>query len=241
MTTALWAEPCHVYTHDAGPDGRMTFAALARYFQEAAWHSAEALGFGYREAMARKQFWVLVRQRIRMDRFPLWGDRIAVETWPRGVDGLWAFREYQVKDEDAIVIGGATSSWMIVDAETRRPVRPAIVAASLPLVIDRKALGCDASRIRPEGQWAAAGTRRVRTSDLDVNGHMNNSRYIDWVFDAVQPLRQGVRCGELEINYLAQSREGEEIAVHTAASGDNFYVKGVSPSDGQDVFIARAG
>ena len=87
-TSALWKEDCLVYTHDAGMNGRMTFGALARYFQEAAWHSAESLGFGYQDALSLNQFWVLVRQYIRMQRFPGWGDRITVETWPRGVDKL---------------------------------------------------------------------------------------------------------------------------------------------------------
>ena len=182
----LWSEPCYVYTHDVDPGGKMSFAAIARYFQEAAWHSAEALGFGYEEATRLKQFWVLVRQSIKAHRLPVWGEHLVIETWPRGVDGLWAFRDYNIRDQKGSVCIGATSSWMIMDANSHRPLKPEIVSGAMPWVIETKAIGETASKIVHEGSWEIVDQRKVRFSDMDINGHMNNSRYVEWIADAIR-------------------------------------------------------
>ena len=235
----LWSEPCYVYTHDAGRDGKMTFSAIARYFQEAAWHSAEDMGFGYQEASRLKQFWVLVRQSIKANRFPAWGDHLSVESWPRGVDGLWAFRDYYIRDAKRNVCIAATSSWMIMDADLHRPLKPEIVYGAMPHVITEQAIGRSAHKVIHEGPWETVDQRTVRYSDLDVNGHMNNSRYMDWIFDALHKTGNHHAYDEVEINYLAESRNGDELHILHSFTGKKTYVKGERISDGRTVFIAE--
>ena len=54
--------------------------------------------------------------------------------------------------------------------------------------------------------------RTVRYSDLDVNGHMNNCRYMDWVSDTLPGSFHGShRVSEFTVNYLSEAREGEEL------------------------------
>ncbi len=234
----LWSEPCYVYIHDADADGKMTFSAVARYLQEAAWHSAEALGFGYAEASSLKQFWVLVRQSIKAHRFPAWGEYLRVETWPRGVDGLWAFRDYYIRDAEHNICIAATSSWMIMDTDLHRPLKPEIVYGAMPHVIVEKAIGRSAIKVVHEGPWEAVDQRTVRHSDLDVNRHMNNSRYMDWIFDALHKKGQHHANREVEINYLAESREGDAIQLLYSNEGQRIYVKGERISDGRMTFAA---
>lgn len=239
--SGLWSEPCYVYTHDVGPGGKMSFAAIARYFQEAAWHSAEALGFGYAEATRLKQFWVLVRQSIKAHRLPAWGERLVIETWPRGVDGLWAFRDYYIRDLAGNVCVGATSSWMIMDANTHRPLKPEIVYGAIPWVIETKAIGETARKIVHEGSWEIGDRRKVRFSDMDINGHMNNSRYVEWISDAMYLQNKKNTPRELEINYLAEAREEDLILIHLSEEDHRWFIKGERESDKRLVFIASIG
>jgi len=58
---------------------------------------------------------------IRMVGFPEWGQNITVETWPKGIDRLFAFRDFRILNSDGTVIGAATSSWMILDHDTPAP------------------------------------------------------------------------------------------------------------------------
>jgi hypothetical protein len=54
--------------------------------------------------------------------------------------------------------------------------------------------------------------RTVRYSDLDVNGHMNNCRYMDWVSDTLPgTFHASHRVSEFTVNYLSEARESEEL------------------------------
>jgi len=235
----LWSESCHVYTHDSDMSGTMTLTAIARYFQEAAWHSAESLGFGYERASELNQYWVLVRQCIRMDRFPRWGEDLTIETWPRGVEGLWAFRDYYIRDREGLICGGATSSWMIMDGKTHRPQKPEIVSAAMPYVINVAALGKSAPKVQCEGPGEVADSRLVRFSDMDVHGHLNNSKYVEWIMDAVHMLGRNVKPMEFSINFLAEAREMETIEILSSVTPHTAIVKGERKDDGRLVFIAE--
>jgi acyl-ACP thioesterase len=128
---------------------------------------------------------------------------------------------------------------MVVDARTHRPVRPEIVADSLPLVIEKRALDRDARKVRGHGEWKEIEVRKVRASDMDINAHMNNSRYVDWIFDALDGIGQGQDFSTLEINYLAESHQGEEVRIETIGSDGPVCVRGVRPADERQVFMAQ--
>jgi hypothetical protein len=52
--------------------GRVTSLALLRYFLEAAWNHAEALGAGFSSLRDAGKFWVLGRLRSEVQKYPVW-------------------------------------------------------------------------------------------------------------------------------------------------------------------------
>lgn len=235
----LWSESCYVYWHDTDLNGNMSFTAIARYLQEAAWHSAENLGFGYKRAMELGQFWVVVRQHIKIYKFPRWAEQITIETWPRGIDGLWAFRDYYLKDGSGNILGGIASSWMIIDANKRRPQKPEIVFDALPYTLNKRAIEDDAPKITWDGPSEPIDERIVRFSDMDHNGHVNNSKFIEWIFDALRLNGNKKQYKEFMINYLLEVKEKEHVRIYAFMNEREMLVKGERRDDGRGVFIAK--
>ena len=124
MEIRKWTEEYQVYWHDTDLNGHMSFAALSRYLQDVAWKSAESLNFGFKKVSELNLHWVVVRQRAEMKSLPKWGDQIKLETWPRGMDGLWAYRDYMMKNSEDEILGRITSSWMVIDANTLEGMSP---------------------------------------------------------------------------------------------------------------------
>lgn len=185
------------------------------------------------------QFWALVPQHIRMEKFPKWSDKIVIETWPRGVDRLWAFRDYYLRDGDHAIIGRVTSSWMIIDQKTRRPQKPGIVYDALSFTRPEKAFGFDAPRLEWNGSCITMEERRVCYSDLNQNSHVNNSRIVEWIFDAVRNSSDVFPCVEFSINFISEIKQ--EDVVLLLGSGSQFpgYVKGVRKDQDTLLFIAK--
>jgi acyl-ACP thioesterase len=190
--------------------GRLTLASTFDLFQEAAISHAEHLGVG-RDALARAgQGWILSRISVLMGRRPAYGETVAVRSWPRGREKLFALRDYDIRDPSGAVLVRGRGGWLILDLERRRPLRPEAVMAELPLNEGIDALPSGAGGLAARDNLTKAGERKALYSDIDYNGHVNNTRYIQWIQDAVDgALLETADRMRLDINYLSEVLPGE--------------------------------
>src|SRR5512133_1225031 len=94
----IWTDHYPVTWYDADASHRAGIVTICKFLQESAWNHANHLGFGYRTANEVKQVWVLVRLLVKMERYPNWGEMVTVRTWPRGMEGLLALRDFEILD-----------------------------------------------------------------------------------------------------------------------------------------------
>lgn len=215
----IFSEKVSVRFGDIDRSDTLTLASTFDFFQEAAISHAGILGVG-RDAMKRTgMVWVLSRIGVFMERRPRFGETVTVRSWPRGSYKLFAVRDYDISDaEDRPVVRGR-SGWLILDIEKRRPLRPQTAMESLPLNAGVDSLpGSGAGNEVPAGLIARPGAGSVRMtrsacySDIDYNGHMNNTRYIQWIQDMLDPeILESARQIRLDINYLSEVRPGEAV------------------------------
>ena len=113
-----------VRTYECGPDGYATMVAVCNWLQEAASINAEELSFSKTnfEAAGENISWVLTRLRVKMRRFPRWGEKVSILTFPRGGRRIVAYRDFVLSGEGGEELGFATSEWMLIDLATRKLV-----------------------------------------------------------------------------------------------------------------------
>jgi acyl-ACP thioesterase len=199
---------------DIDRSDRLTLAAAFDYFQEAAINHAEILGVG-RESMARTgQGWILSRMSVLLDRRPKFRETVTIRTWPRGWEKLFARRDYDIRDTADTPIIRARSSWIIIDMEKRRPLRPQAIMETLPRNEGIDALPEGAAGLESRENLVPVGEQKAAYSDIDYNGHVNNARYIQWIQDAVAPeLLEGAEKMRLDINYLSEIKPGDTTEI----------------------------
>ncbi|MCX6321477.1 MAG: thioesterase [Bacteroidia bacterium] len=213
-----------VHVYETGPDGKLNLYSLLNYLQDIASDHAVKLGFGRDDLMRDNRFWVLSRMYTVISEWPLWGDSIVVKTWPNGTDKLFALRNYEVKYPDGRRIASGTSSWLILDRITKKVQKPDSILSQY-----NPNLHSDNSPVRYASKLKTAaedGRRspgfRIKVSDLDVNLHTNNVRYLKWVSDTydLDFVMKNVPQSA-EINYLAESLFDEDIFIRTSAEKEN--------------------
>jgi len=221
---------------DIDQSDTMTIGATFDLFQEAAINHAEDLGVG-REAMTKSgQVWILSRLSVFMERRPRFGEKVTLRTWPRSSNKLFAIRDYAITGNGAeassnnsaegaaagAVVRGR-SAWLIVDLEKRRPLRPQALIETLPPNEGSNALpGANPEGNDPppsltvrEFSRKQSVLRRACYSDIDYNGHVNNTRYIQWIQDVLEPeILETAKQIRLDINYLSEVRYGETIRLY---------------------------
>jgi acyl-ACP thioesterase len=174
--------------------------------------------------MKHNNLWVLSRIYSEISDWPLWGEAITVKTWPRGTDKLFALRDYEARYRDGRSIALATSSWLIVDRNTLRIQRPDNNVSVLNSeILVEKALPRNAMKLEPAiTNGLSKPPFNVRISDLDVNLHTNNTKYLKWVTDSydLDFILDNIPLSA-EINYLAESHFNESIAIMTSENNND--------------------
>lgn len=234
-----WTELLRVHSYDVDFTRRLTVTSLCRYFLEAAWNHAEALGVGFKQLAHEGRFWVLSRLRLELIRPPAWGSAITLRTWPRGARAVFALRDFELTDEVGVRLAAGTSAWLVLDT-ARRPQRLLKLMPALAGLDGPAALGCEPEKL-PQFEGTGDGfTVPVRHTDIDVNRHVNSSRYVGWMLDgypgefhAAHDLRV------LEVNYLDEAREGDLLNACAHSAGALTFCHSLTKAGGSEVCRAR--
>ena len=231
-----------ISSYDLNPKGQARLTTMANFFQEVAYHHASELGLGYDDMKSRKTMWVLSRMRIQMKRYPVWNERIKLETWPSGAERLFALRDFRVLDTKGDVIGMASTAWLILDIDTHRLIRPKEMMEQFKLIVhDVQMFDRPLEKISVPGETRQMEMHDVRFSDLDIVGHVNNVRYMEWCIDAATSSENAeLDILELEINFTHEALFGDRIQIsgydHT---GGEAYFVATRESDDQEIISAR--
>lgn len=208
---ASYVQRFSVRMYESDHLGRLRPVSLLNYFQDSASDHAEKLGAGVIELMRLNLTWVISRYHIRLYRYPRWRESVELTTWPCLNEGLFALREFEVRAEKGDILAAATSSWMLIDLKTKRPVPPAERLGSY-LLNPKRAIRSDFEPVPTVGQADLERSFRVRMSDLDWNRHVNHVAYIAWALETALPdFLERHRPAEIEVDFRGQAFYGETV------------------------------
>jgi acyl-ACP thioesterase len=236
----IWTEDVRFRSYDVDATRRATSPTLLRYFLEAAWNHAETLGAGFSRLRDEGKFWVLARLRCEIQEYPVWGSNAILRTWPRGIKSAFALREFEFAEPIGRRFAAGSSAWLVVDAVSKRPQRLHKLMPSLAALNGKAALGRDPAKLEENAMWDNDSTFSVHYSDIDVNQHVNSSRYVAWILD-MYPAEFHLQhsLAVLEVNYLSETVEGEQLIARGHAVGAGVYLHSLSKQSGPEVCRAR--
>ncbi|MGA7826298.1 MAG: acyl-ACP thioesterase domain-containing protein [Geobacteraceae bacterium] len=190
---------------------RLKPVSLLHYFQDAASSHATFLGFSVADLLRKRMTWMLSRYQIRIFRYPTEGENLLVRTWRSAVDGYHALRDFEIFDDHDRLLAIASSSWLIVSVDTRRPVRIKVAVEDFPIHPCRS-FPDDFVTFSKRAFFDRELPFRVRMGDLDQNRHVNNAVYLDWAIEAIPPdIVENYLPAEIHIAYRSEAFYGGSI------------------------------
>jgi medium-chain acyl-[acyl-carrier-protein] hydrolase len=109
---------------------RLKPSGLVNLLVQAAIESADQLGFGFKDLEEQQLAWVLSRLSIEIYEPLHWYDEAEVETWPKSIEGILYMRDFIVKNQHGKVVACATSAWLAIDIQSRRPKKMNVLSDS---------------------------------------------------------------------------------------------------------------
>ena len=176
--------------------GLLKPAAFMDLAQEVAYWAATDLGFGYDNLHVHHTAWVLTRMHIHFGQPLVWRDNVTLFTWHKGANGLFFLRDFDLRDSAGNSRITATSSWA-------------------PRLVPPKSDAMEPSM-----------THVVSYSDLDINAHTNNARYVVWAMDCLPQEAVQTPVKDLYINFIKETVLGDNVQLFTLHEGNAWTVEG---------------
>ena len=240
---SIWTEEYRVRTFELDFQRIWKPSAAFQMLTEAATHHASRLGFDYRDLWESNQAWVLSRMKVRFLKYPADGQTITLRTWPKGIaQKLFFMRDFELVDEAGQPLALATSAWVLVDTQARRFLLPQALKTELPDNSGRSAMDETLDKLSGFNGMQPCLEVTPGYSEVDLVGHVNNARYVEWIADCF-PLEQyrDQRIEWMQVNYLAEVKAGERVALSAAPSTEDaqrWMVEGSNLTSGARSFEA---
>jgi medium-chain acyl-[acyl-carrier-protein] hydrolase len=238
MKQSVWKQSYNINTFLVTPEKRLGLFGLLNLIQDTAWIHATHLGHGYETMLEEQTAWILTRQKLQVSEWARWGDQLELVTWIRPITGLLAIRDFEFHLHGKKV-GSCTTQWLIMNLKTRKPAEK-LLELSPDKYRQDSVSDLEASKIHLNSSLKELAEFHVRNSDLDLNGHVNNTRYAQWILDSVayEKHLQFV-LNEYEVNFLNETKSGDKIKILGGeVSNDRFQFQGYRSVDNKTVFAA---
>ena len=207
---AIYREQFQITTAAVDRYGRLKPSWILYFAQQVAGVHCSRLNVSLIAKDQRELFWAVIRHRVQVTRLPRENETITVETWPMPTTRVAFPRSTVAYDQEGKEVFRSISLWVLMDRETRSMVVPGKSGVNVPGLIRGYELTVPGNLLPKVLEHHCV--RPVGFSELDVNWHMNNTHYLDWIedllpsaFHAEHPVKEFTVC------YLSEALEGQRL------------------------------
>ncbi len=216
-----WKEKYEVKVYESDNLARGGVVTLFNYFQNTAWSHYNRVDRIRGPFLSKNQIWAMTRVEMQFNRPAKWQEIVEVETWSRGLEKMTAFRDFIIRDAANDIIAAGTATWVVIDIETKRIQRLTEIAEKWPSKPEVFSIHKNADRVDPPLAPEFGEPFRIKYSDMDLNHHVNSSRYIQWMLDSLgREFLEEHEVSKAEINYIDEAIPGEEVLTGSQKTSD---------------------
>lgn len=185
--------------------------------------------------------WMLVRVALKVREYPSMYSTVHIKTWHGNANRITYPRYFAVTNEHGEEIMWLTTSWVLVDINTRRMVLPNKAKLTFPAALETELKLSEPNKPRVDrSSKCREFYRETLYSDIDINQHMNNASYISWLLDAFAfEHHEKHLIKSLTVGYSSESKPGEGAKILLYENGLQFGFEIISANDGRSIFEAE--
>ena len=216
-----WREEYTIRSSEVDTDQKATPLAILHLVQEASMGSASDLGASVAELEPQNLAWVLLRKSFTIVDRPNLGQQVSVVTYPSHFDRFLAYRDYKMYDMDGRLLAYASSTWTLLNFVERKMARIPDFLLALKVTPEETVLELPPSRLTKIVEIIHTEQVKVKSYDLDWNGHVNNLNYVRYVLENMPKNYRDKELSRIDFHIKAEAFLDDEISVDSGLIGDN--------------------
>ena len=210
---------------DIGVNNEISNKAILRIMEDVSGFHSASIGYGLFEIETKKRAWMILDWKMKVIKRPKYMDEIKAETWSRKVERLYAYRDFQLKDKDGNIIAIATSRWIFVDTDRRRPVR---LTSDISDLYESEPDKCvfeeEIEDVKCEN-YLFEKDYYIQRRDIDMNEHMHNLNYLDMAYEILpEDIYKNKVFDNVRIVYKKEIVYGEKVECYYSQENDRHIV-----------------
>lgn len=217
---------------------KMKLSALLTYLSDTAGEDYDQKGLSNDFLTENGYAFLISSYNVKFIRTPREAEFLTIRTWEQGLKGPKVLRDYKIVDEDGISVIEAKSIWCIVNPDNHKLIRPKKFPFSKFLENEEK-VDMPYCEKNLHKDLVKVYEKRIGYSDIDGNGHVNNSRYGDFLIDALNLDMADKEYKNFQIEFVSEAKYGEIMEVYIDSSSDKNRISAVGKVNGNDSFRSQ--
>lgn len=232
-----YTRPVHIKSYDVDTRRQLKVSTLLAMCQESSEQQLQQFGLDHAALMQQDIAFLLARVKVDFQKVPLEGQDVTLSVCPRGAQGAQYFREFQMFSGDELLVE-VMESWILVQMSSRAILPPSTMDhLQIDIESYRGKWNGRLGRIKMPKDMPLLAKRHIYYSDLDFNGHVSNIHYVRFLLDALPSfsgynpdpelgLKPPKMLRSFSINYISESKWGDELQIYGCEEDGKFYVYG---------------
>ncbi len=239
---SFYEESKLVNAYDVDLNNKLKLNTLFNYLQETASNHADNLKLGFNDLIVQDLGWVLSWAKVEISSYPGFGETIKVRTWPKCRYKLYSMRDFIVTNCNNDILFKASTAWLMINVKTKRITDTRNLIQQIYYQPDQIALNDFPEKLISRNEKNILFNKKIRYTDLDINQHVNNTKYIELVLDSFSPeYHESHKLQSLTISFNSESFFDDEIEVRFSSddqSDSRNFIDGINIKTSKQVFKA---
>lgn len=186
MVKETYTQEHTIEYYDVDKHKRLKLQNLLDIVNNASFLQSEELGCGLEYLASQDLTWVFYKMELVIKRAPTFKEKISVRTYALGSRRYYASRKFEVFDENGNEIAYAYGLYFLIDIEKRKPAKiPDTLMKCYGESFASDVVCLRDLKLKPIKEAKMERSYRVRFSDIDTNGHVNNAVYPLWAIESL--------------------------------------------------------
>ena len=218
-----FAKSIKIQASHVTPFRKLRASSLLSLLQEISIEHTENLGFPRETTLDKGLLWVIAKQHIEITRMPKYDETVTILTYPSEMMHALFPRSYEVKDNKGNTIIKGLAIWTLIDIKSRMMINPKEYGVIIPDLSNGRDFSIPLGHKMPL-DLSNETSLKASYSLCDINGHINNSSYLDIAEDLI-PVSYIEKhdLKAIDIEYVHEVKLGEELNIKYGQKDDTFY------------------
>lgn len=207
----IYQEKFKIGLKDVWKGNEISNKAILEYLEDVAAYHSDRVGYGVNTSNKTHLTWLLLDWKVKVIKRPQYGQILDIHTWSRYIVKCYAYRDFEIYDDNNNLCVIASSKWLLINNQTGKLAKVEQEMADQYKSEIGKCVFQEAEieKLKEPKNFQSSIIYQIKRKDIDVIGHMHNLYYLDLAYETLpEEVYQQRPFDEIRIMYKKEIKLG---------------------------------